>query len=149
LDGPRAAGVGLRLLRRRGVVAAAPGNRLPGRGPSRVALRGVRRRPAALRAAAAGAAGLRPLGAADAAAVRRRHLDRVPAHGKAWRRGDGPMRERLRFAIRPRAVALGLLLALAGGARGDGGVVRLAERVGGYRVTVFTEPTPLRAGPID
>ena len=33
--------------------------------------------------------------------------------------------------------------------RADGGAVRLSERAGGYRVTVFTDPTPLRAGPVD
>jgi hypothetical protein len=33
--------------------------------------------------------------------------------------------------------------------RADGGTVRLSERSGGYRITVFTEPTPLRAGPVD
>jgi hypothetical protein len=38
---------------------------------------------------------------------------------------------------------------VAGNARGDGGTVRLSEQVGAYRITVFTEPTPLRAGPID
>ena len=27
--------------------------------------------------------------------------------------------------------------------------MRLSERAGGYRVTVFTDPTPLRAGPVD
>jgi len=31
----------------------------------------------------------------------------------------------------------------------DGGTVRLSERQGNYRVTVFTAPTPLRAGPVD
>ena len=31
----------------------------------------------------------------------------------------------------------------------DGGTVRLSERQGNYRITVFTSPTPLRAGPID
>jgi hypothetical protein len=31
----------------------------------------------------------------------------------------------------------------------DGGAVRLSERQGGYRITVFTEPTPFRAGPVD
>ena len=35
------------------------------------------------------------------------------------------------------------------GLRADGGTLRLSERVGGYRVTVFTAPTPLRAGPVD
>src|SRR5262249_22373888 len=34
-------------------------------------------------------------------------------------------------------------------AHGDGGAVRLAQQAGPYRVTVFTAPTPLRAGPVD
>src|SRR5947209_8738532 len=34
-------------------------------------------------------------------------------------------------------------------ARADGGTVRLSERAGGYQVTVFTAPTPFRAGPVD
>jgi len=31
----------------------------------------------------------------------------------------------------------------------DGGTVRLSERKGQYQITVFTAPTPLRAGPVD
>jgi hypothetical protein len=31
----------------------------------------------------------------------------------------------------------------------DGGTVRLREQAGAYQVTVFTAPTPLRAGPVD
>jgi hypothetical protein len=31
----------------------------------------------------------------------------------------------------------------------DGGTVRFSERRGDYRITVFTSPTPLRAGPVD
>ena len=43
-----------------------------------------------------------------------------------------------------------LLVALSPGrARADGGVVRLSERAGAYQVTVFTAPTPFRAGPVD
>jgi hypothetical protein len=34
-------------------------------------------------------------------------------------------------------------------ARADGGAVRLSEMAGNYRITVFTSPTPLRAGPVD
>jgi len=34
-------------------------------------------------------------------------------------------------------------------ARADGGTVRLSQRAGGYQITVFTAPTPLRAGPVD
>ena len=33
--------------------------------------------------------------------------------------------------------------------RADGGTVRLSEQKGNYRITVFTAPTPLRAGPVD
>jgi hypothetical protein len=33
--------------------------------------------------------------------------------------------------------------------RADGGAVRLREQVGAYQVTVFTSPTPFRAGPVD
>jgi hypothetical protein len=31
----------------------------------------------------------------------------------------------------------------------DGGVVQLRKRAGDYQITVFTSPTPLRAGPVD
>jgi hypothetical protein len=31
----------------------------------------------------------------------------------------------------------------------DGGAVRLSERKGEYQITVFTAPTPMRAGPVD
>jgi hypothetical protein len=41
------------------------------------------------------------------------------------------------------------LLLLPAGLHADGGAVRFAGRVGAYRVTVFTAPTPLRAGPVD
>jgi hypothetical protein len=34
-------------------------------------------------------------------------------------------------------------------ARGDGGSVRLSERLGSYQITVFTSPTPFQAGPVD
>jgi hypothetical protein len=33
--------------------------------------------------------------------------------------------------------------------RADGGTVRLSQRQGGYQITVFTLPTPFRAGPVD
>jgi hypothetical protein len=33
--------------------------------------------------------------------------------------------------------------------RADGGTVRLSEQKGSYRITVFTSPTVLRAGPVD
>jgi hypothetical protein len=31
----------------------------------------------------------------------------------------------------------------------DGGLIQLSEKKGGYRITVFSSPTPLRAGDID
>jgi hypothetical protein len=34
-------------------------------------------------------------------------------------------------------------------ARADGGTVRLAGQKGNYRITVFTAPAPVRAGPVD
>src|SRR6266436_2880459 len=34
-------------------------------------------------------------------------------------------------------------------ARADGGAVRLSEVVGSYRITLFTSPTPVRAGLVD
>jgi hypothetical protein len=33
--------------------------------------------------------------------------------------------------------------------RADGGALRLSEQQAGYRITVFTAPNPLRAGPVD
>lgn len=42
-----------------------------------------------------------------------------------------------------------LLLTNVAAAHADGGAVRFSDRCGAYRVTVFTEPTPWRAGPVD
>src|SRR5262245_49790826 len=44
---------------------------------------------------------------------------------------------------------LSVLLFTAPAARADGGVPRLSERAGSYRVSVFTSPTPFRAGSVD
>jgi hypothetical protein len=41
------------------------------------------------------------------------------------------------------------LFALPSLAVADGGTVRLSEQKGNYRITVFTAPIPLRAGPVD
>src|SRR5262249_16414555 len=46
-------------------------------------------------------------------------------------------------------VASSFILHPSSFARADGGAVRLREQVGGYQVTVFTAPTPFRAGPVD
>jgi hypothetical protein len=47
------------------------------------------------------------------------------------------------------AVGGGLLAGPAAAARADGGAVRASAAAGGWRVTVFTDPTPPRAGPVD
>jgi hypothetical protein len=47
------------------------------------------------------------------------------------------------------ALACFLHPALASGLRADGGMLRLSERHGYYRISVFTAPNPLRAGPVD
>jgi hypothetical protein len=50
------------------------------------------------------------------------------------------------------SASCGLLLVcwlLPGEARGDGGAVRLSQQAGGYQITVFTVPTPFRAGAVD
>lgn len=46
-------------------------------------------------------------------------------------------------------LSLVLALALPGAAWADGGLVRVSRAAGPFTVSVFTSPTPLRAGPID
>jgi hypothetical protein len=46
-------------------------------------------------------------------------------------------------------LALSFILYPSSLLRADGGTVRLSEQKGNYRITVFTAPTPLRAGPVD
>jgi hypothetical protein len=46
-------------------------------------------------------------------------------------------------------VSVSALFLLPSLAAADGGVIRLSEEQGNYRITVFTAPTPLRAGPVD
>ena len=48
-----------------------------------------------------------------------------------------------------KAILFTAILAFPTVALADGGTVRLSERQGPYQITVFTSPTPLRAGPID
>lgn len=55
------------------------------------------------------------------------------------------MRRRSLLAVLLAAAFLGP----AASARADGGAVRLSEKCGPYQVTVFTQPTPWRAGPVD
>src|SRR5262245_46110821 len=53
----------------------------------------------------------------------------------------------MRLSVLPTVIVC--VLASSTVARADGGTPRLLETHGGYRVAVFTSPTPLRAGPID
>jgi hypothetical protein len=46
-------------------------------------------------------------------------------------------------------LASSLILHPSSLARADGGTVRLSAQKGSYRITVFTSPTVLRAGPVD
>jgi hypothetical protein len=48
-----------------------------------------------------------------------------------------------------RLLAFSALFLLPSLATADGGTVRLSEQKGSYRITVFTSPTVLRAGPVD
>jgi hypothetical protein len=41
------------------------------------------------------------------------------------------------------------LVTLCAPAKADGGSLLLSEKRGGYQITVFTAPTPFRAGPVD
>jgi hypothetical protein len=46
-------------------------------------------------------------------------------------------------------ISLLLVLFSSSLVRADGGAIRLSEQKCNYRITVFTTPTPLRAGPVD
>jgi hypothetical protein len=63
------------------------------------------------------------------------------------RRSRGVTRSRRRLSTF--LVIAALITALAGVAGADGGVVRFNGPAGPFDVTVFTAPTPLRAGPLD
>ena len=54
-------------------------------------------------------------------------------------------RDRLAFCLLP----VSALFLLPSQAAADGGTLRLSEQQGNYRITVFTAPTALRAGPVD
>src|SRR5215831_20221905 len=58
----------------------------------------------------------------------------------------------MNYLIKPQLILLlfsSFMLHISSFARADGGAVRLREKTGGYQLTVFTSPTPLRAGPVD
>lgn len=51
--------------------------------------------------------------------------------------------------MRMRAALAWLVLLVAAPLWADGGLVRLSAPAGPWHITVFTSPTPLRAGPVD
>ena len=46
-------------------------------------------------------------------------------------------------------LGLAVLVLVPVGARADGGTLRFSKPCGKYRITLFTAPAPLRAGPVD
>jgi hypothetical protein len=58
-------------------------------------------------------------------------------------------RLQLSYAIQTLWLAALVVATSSGSIRADGGLVRWFGDEGPYRITVFTSPTPLRAGPVD
>jgi hypothetical protein len=58
---------------------------------------------------------------------------------------------RLKVGLVKIGAAMGWVLigACSATARGDGGTIRVSQCEGAYRITVFTAPTPFRAGAVD
>src|SRR5208337_4324032 len=87
------------------------------------------------------------LGVADRRSLRGRGLDCSPTHADAWYVARG------RIGMRPVAVGVlftwVLLETWCTLADADGGSLRLSGTQSGYRITVFTAPTPFRAGWVD
>jgi hypothetical protein len=77
-------------------------------------------------------------------------MDPVPANADARRplKDESTMNQSAQPIIGLFLVS-SLILGASTFARADGGAVRLSEQAGNYRITVFTSPTPLRAGPVD
>jgi len=68
----------------------------------------------------------------------------------AWTaRRPGASLDRLLRRAAHCTATLALSVSFAGAASADGGLVRVSQSSGPLRVTVFSAPTPLRAGPID
>jgi hypothetical protein len=73
-------------------------------------------------------------------------VDRAAADANA-RHDDVNLR---RLILNQRALhCLAVFIGTTRMAWADGGVPRVSEQTGGYRVSVFTSPTPFRAGPVD
>jgi cytochrome c oxidase assembly factor CtaG len=91
--------------------------------------------------------GREEIAARSAASVTVRTFSQHAANGAASQPGAIGRISRFLLAV---AIAGGGLLARVpvAGAH-HGGVVRLTEKIGAFVITVFTEPTPLRAGPVE
>jgi hypothetical protein len=49
----------------------------------------------------------------------------------------------------PRIISVAMFFLSPSLAAADGGTIRLSEHTGNYQITVFSAPTPARAGPVD
>src|SRR5947207_4622353 len=138
------------LLPPGGRLAAAPGGPVSGPGTAHVAVHRLSHCLGAVAATIAGPAGAGALGTAPRAAVRGRHLARFSADGDAGHPGDVVQKE-MRFLRggHLRLLPVAALFLSPAVAAADGGTIRLSEQKGNYRITVFTSPTLLRAGPLD
>jgi hypothetical protein len=87
--------------------------------------------------------------ASKAASGNQREQERRPADRSAWWRRVPAFHFCRRAGGLPLLLSVAWITGLAAVARGDGGVVRFNGPAGPFDVTVFTAPTPLRAGPVD
>src|SRR5262249_28873210 len=151
---PGAAALAGCLLPARGGLAAAFGGPLPGPGAAAVAVHRLSHQPGPFSPTGASLGGAGAVGGADGVAVRGRHLARFSAHADAGHPRDvegreGAMSFRRRDRFGSRLLPVCVLVLCPSPAAADGGSVRLSEQQGNYRISVFTAPTPVRAGPVD
>src|SRR6478752_4764559 len=132
--------MGTRLLPPRCGLASPAGDPVPRPGVAPLAVFGLSDRTGSIRAAITGPEGAGALGAADCTHVRGWGLDRPPTHADARYLASGGIRMRTVVGgVIVGWLSLGTWCAPAGA---DGGSLRLSGTVGGYRVSVFTAPTP-------
>jgi hypothetical protein len=128
-------------------LASASGNSVPRPGTAPLAVHGLSDLADSIRTDNAGSQGACAVGPDDSYTVRGRNLDCSSAHANAWSLGRG--------WLKMRTVVLSMILGSLSlqiccvPACADGGSMRLSEKKGGYQISVFTAPTPFRAGPVD
>ena len=139
--------MGTRLLPACRGLAAPAGNPVPRSGTATFAVFGLSDRTDSIRADIPGPEDAGALGGALGPSVRGRSLDCSPTHADAWH----PVSGRIRMRSMIGSVIFGWLFlgTWCAPASADGGSLRLSGKKGGYQITVFTAPTPFRAGPVD